>query len=159
MEIYFWPVDMDTNLLKGRIIDDSYPVGDQTVRAISIDYANSLSNEVARLVCCKELVHILDPIDERVTSDPAVNELIEKIVLPEEMQSLDDGETVWNDRFGFLYALAILFPWATREIFRPAYEQEKITIDQIAEQVEVPVEYAAVVMSSRWPRAHHLMTN
>lgn len=157
-EIYFWHVEMDTNILKGRVIVDNYPREDEEIRCVSIDYARSLSNEMARLVCVKELIHVLDPIDERVISDSAVNELIEKIILPPEMQSLDDGQTVWSDRFGFVYALAVLFPWAARELLRPKYESGDITIDEIAGLVELPVEYALAVMSPEWSRLHHLIT-
>ena len=157
-EIYFWPVQMDSQKLKGRIIDETYPSPDGPKRMVSIDYSNGLPNPVARLVCTKELIHILDPIDQRVTSDQAVNELIDKIILPSELQSLDDGDTVWGDRYGYLYALAVLFPWATREIFRPKYEAGELTIDEISDLVELPVEFCFAVMSQHWPRIHHLLT-
>ncbi|MET4636134.1 hypothetical protein [Kaistia defluvii] len=157
-EVYFWKADIDTNILKGRIVEESHFQGDDEIRVVSIDYAASMSNELSRLVCAKELIHVLDPIDQRVTTDEAVNDLISKIILPTEMQSLDDGVSVWGDRYGYLFALAVLFPWQIRELLYPKYASGQYNIDDIASLMELPVEYVQIVMSPLWQRVHHILS-
>lgn len=158
-ELYFWPMDMDENIMRGNIVHWDYPNGDGIIQnCIDIHFCKSLSVDWQRLVCCKELVHLCDPIEVRVMTHGGLDKLIEKIVLPPEMTSISDGGSVLNDRVAIAHALAILFPWTCRQLMMTPFKEGLITIDQIAEMVDIPMEYAALVMDDGWHQIYHIIT-
>lgn len=157
-ELYFWPVEMDTGIYMGQFEHWEYPIEDRTITVYDVPYSNSLSTAWARLVCCKELIHILDPVDHRVMTDEGLNRLIEKIVLPPGTGDSSDGIKVLSDRFAIFLALAILFPWATRQLLKEPYEEGKITLEKIAELVDLPEQYVALVMHDIWEETHHIIS-
>lgn len=159
-ELYFWPSDkIDTGIYKGQITQWEYPINGEWITVFDIDYAESLPLDWARLVCCKELVHILDPVDHRVMTEDGFQRLIEKIVLPPGLSDGSDSVKVLSDRIAIWYALAILFPWATRQLFKKPLEDGKISIQEIADYVDLPVEYAALVMHDVWEETHHIISS
>lgn len=159
-ELYFWRCEeIDTGIYKGQMTQWEYPCGDKTITVFDVDFAASLTPDWERLVCCKELVHILDPIDHRVMTEDGFHRLIEKIVLPPGLSDGSDSIKVLSDRIAIWYALAILFPWATRQLFKKPLEEGKLTIEEIASIVDLPVEYAALVMHDVWEETHHIITS
>ncbi len=159
-ELYFWPNDaIDTGIYKGQMEHWEYPDGNGGVITVyDVQYSSKLSPAWARLVCCKELIHILDPVDQRVMTDDGFSRLVEKIVLPAGMGDASDGSKVWNDRFAIYYALAILFPWATRQLFKEPLHEGKITIADIAVKVDLPESLVNLVMHEVWEETHHLIS-
>lgn len=156
-ELYFWPNEkINTDIFKGSITHWEYPIGKDVQTVYDISYSTNMSTDWQRLVCCKELVHILDPVDHRVMTDESFSRLIEKIVLPPGMGDASDGAKVLSDRVAIYYALAILFPWATRQLFKEA--KDKISIDKIAEIVDLPVVYVQLVMHEVWEETHHYLS-
>jgi hypothetical protein len=116
-----------------------------------------MENEWQRLVCCKEMLHILDPVGTCKPDD--VEALVGKIILPADLQDpFTDGSHALADRVTITYATAILFPIAARQIFLPLYNDKKIDLVMIARAMEIPVRSAAIVMSDLWPEIHGLMT-
>lgn len=160
-EIYYWKVDSDTDVLRGEITYWKYPDGEGGHKhCADIDYAKSLPIDWQRLVICKELLHILDPVESRVAAPDEVRELIQKIRLPpEDQEPLRDGMKVLSDRVGIYQALAVLFPWKTRELLGPPLADGKITIQDISLMLSVPLRYVAVVMSTLWPPAYDTLLN
>lgn len=163
-DLWFWPMPaevLDTNIYKGMVkVDELIPWNDGTTRrSVEIQYADFLPTCWQRLVCCKELIHYLDPIEQRVSTDPAFQRLVERIVLPVEMYDANDGMSVWNDRLGIWHALAVLFPWACRQLYEAPLRDGKMTLEEIAGEVDLPVEYVAVVMHEDWAHVYHLVVN
>jgi hypothetical protein len=96
-------------------------------------------------------LHILDPEENRVKNQEELRQQFEKIVLPTEFQDpIKDGVKVLSDRLATYLAVAVLFPWTTRQILMPAYTERKLTLEDIARIVDIPLRYVALVMDDRW---------
>lgn len=158
-EVYFWGADIDTDVLKGLITHWDAPWDDGTTKRFADIYvAKSLPNQERRLVECKELLHILDPDWALVSKRSDIETLIEKIVIPPDLQDpFGDGEHANSDRIAMLHAVAVLFPWATRALLLPVVD--KIGIQRIADEiVDLPARYVATVMSDQWAEVFRIMT-
>lgn len=162
-EIYFWPADINDERLKGQLVQIDYwdyPLTDAnmdgpTKTVADIYYCKSMSEDEQRLVCCKELLHILDPAGCRAATEEEITRLFQKIGLPPEMQdAAADGAPVSSDRVALYEAVAVLFPYATRQLLMKPYKEEKITLADIARLVDIPYKYVAFVMHDVWDRVH-----
>lgn len=160
-EIYFFAdPKLDHTILRGKITSWSYPTGvaGRTNFVADITYADQQPNDWQRLVCCKEMMHIFDPIETRGGKAEDVDRLVDKIILPRELQDpFSDGLHALTDRVAVYYATAILFPLAARETLMQAYEAGNLSLEDIAELMEIPLKYAFMVMSEAWPEVHALM--
>ena len=117
----------------------------------TITYAK-VGHELERLVVTKELIHVVDPVEVRISDRDGVKHLIERIVLPPELSySADDSEEVKNDRYAIYEAIALLFPLAARNRIYADYMANRITLAKIADQAELPMAYVAPVMTGHWP--------
>ena len=114
--------------------------------------------EWQRLVCCKELLHILDSVETRVSRPEDIERLVEKIVLPADLQDpFTDGIHALTDRVAATYAAAILFPFAAREIVLKPFLERKLPLTRLADMAELPPRYVAIVMSEIWPEIHKML--
>jgi hypothetical protein len=156
---YFWDQNLDHAVLRGYIKIDEYPqLNGHPTKIAEISYAK-MGHEWERLVCCKELLHLLDPEDQRTWKPEDVNRLIEKIILPPDLvDPILDGVHALVDRVAIAYAVAMLFPLKAREIIMPAYQAKKFTLADIEEMAELPRRYVAMVMSDAWLEIHKLIT-
>jgi hypothetical protein len=88
-----------------------------------------------------------------------VHRLIEKIILPPELQDpFNDGVHARTDRIALIYAVAVLFPFGARKILLPKYTTGELSVPQIANLAELPARYVAIVMSETWPEIHKILT-
>ena len=159
-EIWFWADDkLNSGIIRGEIEHWEWPDNDGKItRCADITYASQMEHEWQRLVCCKEMLHILDPIGTNKPED--VEALVEKIILPADLQDpFSDGQHALTDRVAVTYATAILFPLAARSTLMPVYEQRKISLRRIADQMELPLRSAALVMSDVWLEIHELLVS
>jgi hypothetical protein len=160
-EIWFFTVQMDTEVMKGQLVQWETPWNDNTTKRYADIYtAAGLSPGEKRLIECKELLHLLDPDWALVNTREAILGLIEKIVVPPEMQDPfgDDMEHANSDRLAIIHALAVLFPWEVREALLPVFAAGRITVKQIAEQVvDLPEKYVATVMSKAWQEIYGIL--
>jgi len=157
-EVYFWSdPKLNPGIIRGVIEHWEYPVGPSgpTKYCADITYAEQLPHDWQRLVCCKELLHILDPVETRHTKPEDIHRLIEKIILPVDLRDpLNDGIHANTDRVADAYATAVLFPLRAREILWKPYNEKKLLIPKIANLTELPVRYVALVMNELWPEIH-----
>jgi hypothetical protein len=158
-EIYFWEADISSDVLTATVMHWEYPDGSGgCVNAVDIYTARSLPLDELRLAQVKELLHILDPVQFRCNTLEDVEALIENIVLPPDLVDYDEDDVHGNsDRAALFHALAVLFPWAARDAFMPAYQAGKITLTEIASYVALPVPHVKFVMSDQWPEIHYAM--
>jgi hypothetical protein len=160
-EIEFIGVELDPDILQGQIKifyvrDGLY--GDAR-RYANIYYHRGHDLAWQRLVCCKELIHLLDPHSAETTSMNAISALAEKIGLPPEMQeAAKDGLAVNIDRLAEFRAVAILFPWTARETLMPYFKSGAVNLDDIARLVDIPRKYAAFVMHDAWEKFYPLIS-
>lgn len=157
--IKYWEAEINTDPLRGQINHWEYTESDgKKQRVADIYYGSELTRDWQRLVCCKELLHILDEERLRVVDNQHFEKLIEKIILPLELQDpIQDGTYVNNDRLAVYHAVAILFPLAVRNLLLPFYLEEKFTLDEIAKMVDLPVRYVSLVMSEFWSEIHEIL--
>lgn len=154
-DIFFYEVRIEDESLRGALLHWEWPNTDPIRECADIYYASDLGSDWKRLVCCKELLHILDKETYRVKTPAEVKRLVERIVLPTEFQDpIKDGIGVITDRFAIYQAVAVLFPWATRELLLAPYKSQKLTVDDIAKMVDLPPRYVKLVMSDYWPDSY-----
>jgi hypothetical protein len=159
-QIRFYDVDIDTNVLKGVIEQWIYEevTGQPGIPVAEISTAKSLSPTEKRLVECKELLHLLDPQHFRVNTFAGTEALIDKIVVPLELQDpANDGVHAVSDRIAIFYALAVLFPKAVRDLFMQPYKEGSLSLEHIAQMVDLPIYYVVAAMSDHWAIIHGRM--
>jgi len=162
-EIYFWAdPKLNPAIVSGEIEHWEYPMQENDPnprRVADITYAKQMSDDWHRLVCCKELLHLLDPIETRVSRPEDIDKLIEKIILPSDLQDpFTDGIHALTDRVAITYAAAVLFPMGARNILLP-HAGKKLSLPKIAQMAEIPIRYAYLVMSETWPEIHAMMVD
>ena len=118
--------------------------GKKVARVVCSD---QLLPRMQRLVCCKELLHILDEDDDMATTRVGVQRLIENLGLS---NLADLPASVRSDRNGSLHALMILFPRDYLHQIRPLYRAGKVTEEEIATRVRLPPPYVRVALSDAW---------
>lgn len=162
-EIWFFEIaGLDTEVLRGEIKHWSYGIdkGDrcEVTYVADISFASTQALDWQRLVSCKELLHLLDAPDHRVATPEDVERLIEKIVLPPDLQDpIRDGMHATTDRTMRIIALAVLFPVAAVRALKKPFDDGKITLERIANLVELPPPYVALAMSDEWEEIHDIL--
>jgi hypothetical protein len=151
-EIYFF--EEETNFLKGTIVHWEYVTQGWTRKVVDIYTEKSLPPEEKRLVQAKELLHILDSRIDRASTLEDVERLTEEMAAHPSEQ---DGYHTNSDRHAILHVLPVLFPMAVRALFLPLYEQGKIDVDFIADEVALPKLTVRFVMSELWAAYHKTM--
>ena len=158
-EIWYFKADLDPSIVQAALVEWEYPDGfGRTKRVAHVDYAKSLPPDRQRLAVCKELLHLLDPDEMKVSTEAEFEQLVSRIGLPPEDQdpALDGHRTV-SDYVGIYKAVAVLFPWAAREIFLPKFTDGTISHEDIARIVDIPPRYAALVMKEWWAKMHEIL--
>lgn len=128
---------------------------------VVVNYNHHLSVPLQRLVCVKELIHVMDTAALRVSSKLQLQELIEQILHPDGDYSGLKAPALFED-YAVYQALAILAPEEWREELYDRYHKEpNSSIDEIAKAFDIPPEYAANLVSPSWEafRARMLRDN
>lgn len=161
-EVYFWPSKIDNAHLRGALVHYErweYPQGEggPTVLCADIYYAEDMGSAEERVVTCKELLHILDPDWARVETPEQLTQLIERIVLPVDLQGVrKDGSRTDNDRATEVKAVAVLFPLAARTYFMEHSSEWRN--EDIARRLDLPLRHVVLVMSPVWDEIYPLLT-
>ena len=116
-------------------------------RVARVVYSSELTKKMRNVVCCKELLHILDQDDDMASSRHGVQRLIEDLRLS---TLADLPATVRSDQSGSLHALMILFPRDYLYTVRQSYEAGEVTAEDISEAVQLPLPYVRVALSAQW---------
>lgn len=113
-------------------------------------YSSQQPLEWQRLVCCKELIHVLDSPAVRTSGKSEVIQLGDKLTdKTRHYQGAADLQWFFDD-LAIYQALAMLFPFSLREEIMGAYNAGKVTDEMLAEAVQIPVKYVRTVMSDGW---------
>lgn len=150
-------VNVDPGRLKGNCYRYKIPPPAGSVmmptRVSMIVYSTQMHPYEQRLVCCKELVHTVNPDPIVTTRSEEVVHLAEKITSP---IVLKPGEITSNDLQVFLdqlakwHALAILFPYGLREELLAKRPADQIDIENLSHALEIPDIYLPAVLSPAW---------
>lgn len=151
--VLFVGVEIDVNVLRGFLHQyNEKEIKGSALRPMAcadIHYDRRQPIEWQRLVCCKELLHLMDPAGYKTNTPEHVKEQIERIALPPGMESIKtDGMRVWGDRLADLQAVALLFPMEARRVL--VANADKIGPENIARLARLPEKYVRWVMSPQW---------
>jgi hypothetical protein len=118
-----------------------------------IVYSRQLSKDWQRLVCAKELIHVLDGKAEKTKTEDEVQGLIDKIIGPLSTEDFGLADIMAaKDKLAVYQALAVLFPDAARADAL-AKKAEGKTPEEIAKQASVPLRFVKLVLTDEWPAA------
>jgi len=154
----FVGVELDTLILRGKYRLFQWPngfYGGDPMLMANVYYHRHDSSDWQRIVCCKEIIHLLDPDNSFSHTREQQNALAEKIGLPLHLQDPTKAPIDVNiDLVAEYIATAVLLPIASREAFMEPLRLKKISIDDIALIADIPSRYVSIVMSSTWPGVH-----
>jgi hypothetical protein len=159
-KIEFIGVDLDPEILRGaiKVFHVRNGVYSDPERWVNIYYHKSGDSAWERMVCCKEISHLLDPNDAYTQTTEAIEKLADKIGLPPEMQDpTADGFAANVDRLAEFRATALLMPKAARDLLRAPFKEHKLTLSDIARMADMPTRYAGFAMSDIWDSVHDLL--
>lgn len=144
---------LNPQILRGYLYRVEHQADNGISYVSTITHAQMSAGE-ERLVCAKELIHILDPDRIRVSEPGKLTDLCKKIVLPPEFVSLveEEEDHIAADIDAFLEAMAILFPLQLRNRLYADYMSKRISIEWIADKVELHTDCVKSVMNGFWPQ-------
>ncbi len=117
-----------------------------------IVYSQHLTIPWQRMVCCKEIMHVLDKQEGKTNKKEEVVALAEKLLGP--LSSEDYGLADFmaaTDRLALYQGLAVLFPLAARTQALDKVKKTK-TVAEIAEWASVPEPLVNFVLDPAWPK-------
>ena len=122
---------------------------------VDIYFDRSLPRDWKRVVCCKELLHILD----HSTSKAATRGDCENLIAGMSTMKMDapfspEKAQVWSDQLMLFYAMAVLFPWDAREVLYQDYRDDPSKLSAIAKAADLPDVVVQFVFSEHWPRLY-----
>lgn len=156
--INFVGVDYDPGILRAtlaRYVRQTGVYAEVEHRA-DVYYSTIQTIDWQRLVCVKEMIHLLDGHEFLSNTRENVDKLIEKIVLPFDLRGdiAEEGWGVWSDRLTEYIALTILFPYEARAVLLEKYRSGVLTDDDIAQLVCLPLRYIKFIMSEHWEEVY-----
>jgi hypothetical protein len=160
-EIEFIGVDLDPDILQGKIkiFHLRNGVYSEPIRHANIYYHRGHTADWQRFICCKELMHVIDPPAAHTANIEAIDELADKMGLPPELQDpMADGFATNVDRNAEFRAAAILLPLEARQILMPAYLAGDLKLADIAILADIPRKYVGLVMSAIWEEVHETLS-
>lgn len=153
-----YPVDIDDLHLRGmlRVYRAKPPYAQEEHIVAQIAYYEGLTEPWVRLVCCKELLHLLDNHEQTATTKEEVASLIEEVTLPLEAVASIPGLT---DHLKLIEALCILVPSAAGNLLRAANREDKLSADDLSKLARIPEEFGRVVLSEPFAELQNKIMN
>jgi hypothetical protein len=151
--IHFVEVNIEVRILRGALHTYVYRDGLYADAEICSDiyYSVNQSRAWKRLVCCKEILHILDNSVSQTRTLEDFEILIRGLCSTPVSGNFDEGLQVWGDRLMVYYASAIVFPWRFRELLLEANLPHGTKLAPIAAQaLDIPEQIANLVLSPQW---------
>lgn len=154
--IVFSGEDMDPGRCRGafyQYTNRSGIYGDLQLNTLIV-YSKKLDITWQRMICCKEVIHVLDHAAAKTKDATAVVALAEKVLGPlsSETYGLADLMAA-SDRIALYQALAVIFPMAAWQVAMAKFRAGKKTAIEIAEWACLPADLIEhVVLQDGWPR-------
>lgn len=159
-DIDFIGVDLDPDILQGHfeIYHVRKTVYGDPERCANIYYHRGHPLHWQRMICCKELTHVLDPKTAYTAGAAAIRQLADRMGLPPELQNpMSDGFEVSTDRVAEVRALALLMPMAARNVLYDPYRNRDISLTDVARIADIPTRYASLAMHDIWPEIYDVI--
>src|ERR1700687_3121090 len=115
-----------------------------------IIYSSQMSIDWQRLVCAKELIHVLDGKAERTKTEDELQGLIDKIIGPLSTEDFGLADLMAaKDKLAVYQALAVIFPDAARADALEAIGNG-MTKQQVMERASIPMQFVNLVLADEW---------
>lgn len=116
-----------------------------------IIYSSQMSREWQRLVCAKELIHVMDGKAEKTKTPDELQGLIDKIIGPLSTEDFGLADVMAaKDKLAVYQALGVIFPDAAR-VDAFAAMQNGMTKQQVMERASIPMQFINLVLAEAWP--------
>jgi hypothetical protein len=126
------------------------PYAEPELRTLII-YSSQMPPEWQRLVCAKELIHVMDGKAEKTKTPTELQGLIDKIIGPLSTEDFGLADVMAaKDKLAVYQALGVIFPDAARADALEAMKNG-MTRQRIMEQASIPMQFAALVLAEEWP--------
>lgn len=153
-DITFVPKPIDPTKLRGVIAQytwRSVPYGEPQLCTVIV-YSELLPLDWQRVVCGKELIHVMDARVEHTRSADEINNLIVKLLGPLSTEDFGFADLIAaKDKFALYQALPVLFPDVAREKALAKLTAQEKTMQEIAAWASLPLPLTELVMSDAWP--------
>lgn len=153
-EITFIPEPIDPGKLRGVFYQFTKRDGvyGEPKLCTLIVYSGLLSTDWQRVVCGKELIHIMDGRVAHTRTADEVSDLIIKILGPLSSEDFGLADFVAaKDKLALYQILPVLFPEAARKAAAEKLAAHEKTIEDIAAWACLPLQLTRLVMGDDWP--------
>lgn len=117
-----------------------------------IVFNSRLSVPWQRVVCCKEMIHLMDRRIEQTRTSEQVQGLLDKLLGPLSTEDYGIADLMAShDRLALYQALPILFPDAARTAALAEVAMQRKSVADIAEWAVMPAVLVRMVMDENWP--------
>lgn len=157
-EVRYHAVDLDIEISLGHIVfdkDRSSGYGEE-FKVASIRVARELNRCWRRLVCCKELMHVFDGRTQRVNTKDRFIQLLSE--LESKPLAEDISDMYGSEQDAMWMAILVLCPMKRRNDFAPDYKSGKLSKQDLAEKLKVPVQAINGIMGDYYPIALERLT-
>lgn len=153
-EVIFHPEPIDPAQLRGIFyqytLRDPPPYGDQRLCTLVV-YSGLLPVDWQRVVCGKELVHVMDARAAHTKSADEINDLLVKLLGPLSTEDFGLADFVaLKDKLALYQILPVLFPDAARKAAAAKLAAHEQTIEGIAAWACLPLRLTRLVMADDW---------
>lgn len=125
--------------------------GDTSLVSLIV-YSANLDVPWQRVICAKEMIHIMDGQAEKTHTEEEVQGLIDKLLGPLSTEDYGLADLMAAvDKLALYRSLTFLFPDAARDDARAQIAEKKRTPEQIAQWASLPLPLSDLVISDDWP--------
>jgi hypothetical protein len=153
-EIIFHPEPIDPAQLRGVFyqytLRDPPPYGDQRLCTLIV-YSGMLPVDWRRVVCGKELIHVMDARVAHTKTADEINDLLIKLLGPFSTEDFGLADFVAaKDKLALYQILPVLFPVSARKSAAAKLASGEKTIEEIAAWACLPLQLTRMVMAEDW---------
>lgn len=137
-QVDFWPVDLDPNISLGHMVlerDRSSAYGEAFTIA-NIRFDRRQNRCWSRYICCKELMHVFDDEEERVSTRERFFTLMSQLQAPPRQP--DTSPMYASERDAEWMALLVLCPERLRNHWHPRWVAKDVPDYDVALSLRIP---------------------
>jgi hypothetical protein len=161
-QIIFSGQDADPGKCRGvfyQFTTRDRPYSDPVLQTLIV-YNSRLSVPWQRMVCCKEMVHLMDRRVEQTRTSDEVQGLLDKLLGPFSTEDYGIADLMAaHDRLALYQALPILFPDAARADALAELAANRKSKTEIYEWTALPPVLVEMVLDESWPALKHDLMN
>lgn len=150
-EVSRYPVKFQDYTLTGglRVFREIGPPYKDGRVIAQIAYPIEWPEEWQRIVCVKEMLHLVDPPSARSATRVQVEQLVRELTSLA-APSVSIGLPTRMDLLNGHLALVVLAPRAAIDDLWPMYKSGRLTVEAVAEMLKIPSGYARTALTDEW---------